>query len=298
MQALTSYGLADVELRRVAESFNTVYRVTSGSSIYCLRVGPMQRVHRVGAAVAEANWTRQLAQAGLHVPRVIKALDGSPSVTVSVDGVPAERECVLLNWTPGRPVRRPASVRDVIELAVLSSQLHDAGPNRDTLPDGVLDARSALLFAIPNRLDELQDRFGSLFDDALGAAQAAINDLWHRAKRLPQFLHGDLTFNNVVRCADGMSAIDFQDMMWGLEEQDLANTLFGLRRDDPDGTLAEEFRQAYTSNRPWPELDDALFKQLQIARRLQMVNLALTIRRTGIANFLNGHAAELRKEMK
>jgi Ser/Thr protein kinase RdoA (MazF antagonist) len=103
--------------------------------------------------------------------------------------------------------------------------------------------------------------------------------------------HGDLTF------ADGQSAIDFQDMMWGLEEQDLANTLFGLRRDDSDGTLVEEFRHAYTSNRPLPELDDALLKQLQIARRLQRVNLALTIRRPGIANFLNGHAAELRKEM-
>src|SRR5580658_2312073 len=175
VRALSRYGLQDAQLKRVAESLNATYRVTHGATSYSLRVAPPIRIHRPGAAVAEADWTEQLARAGVQVPRVVRTLDASPSVLVAGDEEGDVRECMLFDWVPGRPVRRPASVRDVMELAALSAQLHEASQSRETLPAGVLDARSVLLFELPDRLDEVPARFGSLFTDALARAAGAID---------------------------------------------------------------------------------------------------------------------------
>jgi hypothetical protein len=76
-------------------------------------------------------------------------------------------------------------------------------------------------------------------------------------------------------------------------QQDLANTLFSISRDDTDGSLALAFRAEYEVHRPWPELADALLEDLFIARRLQMVNLALGMQRPGLAEYLDRHASAL-----
>lgn len=296
-KALEQYGTTVRRMQLLAASFNTLYRVATPDGTLVLRVGPRERIHPAHAAAAEAAWTDRLAAAGALVPRVLRASDGSPSVTVTADDVPGARECTLLTWQPGRPVSRPVSLSVVAELAALSAQLHTLSPDEPARPTGALDGRPALLFEIPDRLDEVAARHRDLFRDACTRAQAAVDALWAGASRPPRLVHGDLTANNVVRSSRGLAAVDFQDMTWGMEHQDLANTLFGLARDDPDGRLARAFRAEYESHRPWPgqpDLDDALLADLFIARRLQMVNLALSLKRPGLDEYIERHARALR----
>lgn len=293
--ALAHYALGECRLSLVADSFNTLFRVTAEGGSFVLRVGPRQRIHRAGAARAEAEWTGSLAARGLPVPRVIAAGDGSASVTVSSPGVPGPRECALLSWTPGHRLRRPVGAREARDLGRLCARFHAVPADRARLPAGVLDGRSALLFDIPNRLGELSAGYGSLFGGALTAAQDAIDKLWRSAARPPRLLHGDLTPANVLRTRRGLAAVDFQDMAWGHEEQDLAHTMFGLSRDDAGtGAITGAFRAGYEEIRPWPELDRALLAGLFAARRLTMVNLALSLRRPGLSDYVAHHAAALR----
>ena len=45
--------------------------------------------------------------------------------------------------------------------------------------------------------------------------------------------------------------------------------------------------------RGWPDLPDDRWRDLLVARRLQVLNLALTLRRPGLAAYLAHHAAAL-----
>jgi Ser/Thr protein kinase RdoA (MazF antagonist) len=292
--ALDHYDLGDSKLALLADSFNTLFRVTTAGGTYVLRVGPQHRIHAVGSAQAESDWTDDLVARGLPSPRVVASRDGSPSLTVGIEGVPGLRECMVLTWTPGRTPARPVSTDDARALATLSARLHSVSPGRNERPVGVLDGRSVLLFELPDLLSDLPEPDRTLFGDARSRAQFGIATLWRQASEPPRLLHGDLTPNNVVRNRDGLTAIDFQDMTWGQPEQDVANSLFGLARDDGDGRLAAAYRESYAEVSPWPGLVDDLLEDLFAARRITMVNLALALRRPGLSEYLARHAEALR----
>jgi len=297
-EALRRYDLRDYRLALLADSFNTIFRVSCAGEIFVLRVGPALRIHTPDAAYAESAWTTELAAAGLRVPRIVTTSDGSPSVRAAADDVPGVRECTLLTWTTGRALTRPVSGRDVHDLAVLSARLHRASPARRSRPPGALNGRFGLLFELPNRLSELPEPRRSLFTAALARAQSGIDGLWQRRAEPPPLIHHDLAPNNVLRDRHGLRPIDFQDLTWGHREQDLANTIYGLTRGDLVNETIERFRSSYETLRPWPELNDDLLADLFAARRASMVNLALAVGRPGLDDYLARHSDALRTYLR
>ena len=69
------------------------------------------------------------------------------------------------------------------------------------------------------------------------------------ARRLSRERHGG---------AAGWSLIDFQDLIWGFEVQDVAIALLALNIHGDTGRWAAAFRSGYESVRPWPEADPGL----------------------------------------
>lgn len=272
---LRAWGLQDEPVRFFVQSFNTLHRV---GEAYVLRLGPRVRIHRPGCAESEAGFTATVAAAGIASPEVIRTLDGRASI--EADG----REAMVLRWVDGEPLPDPLSLDGARKLGRLAATLHDLAPQQR--PDGALDADDVLLFVMPDRLGELRPRYGAVFTEAYERARQAIDGL--TGPRV--LLHGDLGPRNVVRGPSGLVAIDYQDVMWGRVEQDLAHTLYSLRRDDADGSLAEALRAGYASVRQWPDVDPGLL----VARRLQMVNQALNSGRTGLNEYLDRHADALR----
>lgn len=283
--ALAAYGLAGARVTEISTSYNTVCRIEAPGGPFVLRVGPHRTVHRPGAAAAERAFLEDLSAQGARVPRVVPADDGAASVTVEVPDLPGARACMLLRWVPGEPVRRPCTVDQAEDLGRLAAELHDLAPSALLLPPGVLDGRDALAFAVPDLLDTA-GHVAPVLRAAHRRAQDAVDDLWESCAGSgtpARVLHGDLTQANVVVPDDpaptpartALVAIDFQDLLWGHVQQDVAISLLRLSRDDETGERCAAFRAGYEQVRPWPALSGDLLRDLFAARRLQLVNLNL-----------------------
>lgn len=306
--ALSAYGLADAPFTEISTSFNTVLRVDTPHGPRLLRVGPHRGVHRPGVAEAERDLLEMLASRGVRVPRVLPTDDGAASVTVEVPDLPGPRRCMLLEWVPGDPVRRPCTVPQATELGRLSAELHDLAPPALLLPPGVLDGRDALAFAAPDLLDTAGPA-APVLRAAHTRAQDAVDGLWESragSGTAARVLHGDLTQANVVTTGgpgaeqgtEGpprLVPIDFQDLLWGHVEQDLAISLLRLARDDETGERCAAFRAGYETVRPWPPLEASLLTDLFAARRLQLVNINLVMDTAGSRLGVDLHLAALRR---
>jgi Ser/Thr protein kinase RdoA (MazF antagonist) len=300
LEALRSYDVAPLRVRLAAESFNCVFRVTTASALYALRVGAALRIHPEGTPAVEAAWHQMLRRRGLFVPGVVANADGALATlaTGSRTG-DAPRVCVLFEWVAGRSLRTRMSGRRSAALGRLSARLHrEAAAWSPPGAQDVLAADRVLYWRLPERLSAAGARFGfgTLFADALARAQSAVDSLWLSPPHPPHLVHGDLTPANVIVPArGGLVPIDFQDTVRGFEVQDLSITVAALRRQPDGGRLTDAFRGGYGECRPWPDVSPDLFESLVAARALHQMNLTLNMTGIGgLESYLAAHAGRVR----
>ena len=238
LDALEHYGLPPGRSRcsLAGRSFNTVFRVDGSDGRRCaLRVGSALRIHSDETEVVEAAWITALGNdADVEVPEVVPAANASPVVRQGHLGVPEDRLCMMFGWIGGRTLSEAMTPPRARALGSVAARLHEhaagtviAGDWKD--PPSVLVADQVLHWRIPNRLAELAGTYATLFDDAVLRAQATLDDLWRHPPHQPHLLHGDLTPYNVMVRHNRLVPIDFQDLVWGFDVQDLAITLVSLR---------------------------------------------------------------------
>ncbi len=303
-EALRHYDVAPQRVRLAAESFNSIFRVTTAAAVYALRVGAVLQIHPEGTAAVEAAWHRRLRQRGVRVPDVLANTDGEFATLVPDSRAEhPSRVCILFEWVAGRSLRSCLTVRRSAELGRLSARLHqDAAAWSPPGAEDVLRADRVLYWRLPQRLSAAGSRFGfgTLFTDALARAQMAVDSLWQSPPHPPHLVHGDLSPQNViVSPQNGLVPIDFQDTVQGFEIQDLSITVAALRRRPSGDRLADAFRSGYAEGRPWPDVSPALFEALIIARGLQQMNLTLNITGAdGLEGYVAGHAERVRAWMR
>ena len=83
LEALRRYAVAPQQVTLAAESFNSIFRVTTASAVYALRVGSALQIHPEGTAAVEAAWHRRLRQQGVCVPDVLANVDGELATLVT-----------------------------------------------------------------------------------------------------------------------------------------------------------------------------------------------------------------------
>jgi Ser/Thr protein kinase RdoA (MazF antagonist) len=125
-----------------------------------------------------------------------------------------------------------------------------------------------LSFALDNRLDELRPEFGAALPDAVARAQAALDALWRDPPHPPHLLHGDVNRGNVMADGDRITLLDFQDLLWGFEVQDVVIATVSL-------PYADAFRAGYSSVRTWPDVAPDMWAALEAARHLNILNFGL-----------------------
>jgi Ser/Thr protein kinase RdoA (MazF antagonist) len=301
LDALRAYDLEVERCSFVARAFNTVFRIdaTNGST-YALRVSPSLRIHADGCEAAEAAWLAALRRdAGLAVPQVIPARDAPVVVWAGAAGVPDARSCVLFEWVRGRPLRERLNADLVRKAGALTAVVHEHGATYLSRPPvGALVADRVLYFRAPPRLEELRAAYGSLLDEAVARAQLALDELWRNPLPPAHLLHGDLQSGNIVVHRNKLVLLDFQDLIWGFEIQDLSIALVALESHGDTGAWSDAFRSGYESVRPWPEADAETVAALRAARHLNILNFGLSLRRTALEAFIARHAAPIVEWMK
>ena len=291
--ALSEYDVACVRVSYVAQAFNTVFRVDGADgSVYALRVSPQLRIHAEGCEAVEAAWGAALRRdTGLAVPLVIPTGIGASSANVARPGVPGVRTCVLFEWVGGRPLRQCMRVPLVRRVGALTAVVHEHGASYShDPPAGALTADRVLYFRLPDRLDELTARYGSVIREAVDRAQGALDALWRDPPHRPHLLHGDVQPGNVMVDRREVVLIDFQDLIWGLEIQDALFALCALEHFDDAPALVDAFRSGYESVRPWPDADAETTAALRAARHLNVLNFGLSVRKAGLDPFIARHA--------
>ena len=304
LEALRRYDISPQRVRLAAESFNSIFRVTTASAVYALRVGAALQIHPEGTAAVEAAWHRRLRQHGVCVPDVVANTDGEFATVVGNGRAGhGRRVCLLFEWVAGRSLRTCMTERRSAALGRLSARLQqDAADWPPSSAHDVLRADRVLYWQLPDQLAAAGSRFGfgTLFADAAARAQTVVGWLWRNPPHQSHLVHGDLTPQNViVSPLNGLVPIDFQDTVQGFEVQDLSITVSALRR-WPDGDrLTEAFRAGYSELRPWPDVSPALFNSLIAARALHQLNLTLnTADMAGLDSYVAGHAERARAWMR
>jgi Ser/Thr protein kinase RdoA (MazF antagonist) len=273
----------------VARSFNSLFRLDAADgSRFALRVGEAEPIHAEGTEQTETGWLAALrAEGTVAVPGVVPTREGQLTTVACAPGVPGERLCTAFDWIEGRPLRlrpRPDLVR---AMGRISALLHEhAARHAAPGPPRVLVADRVLYWRNEPRLDELIPVCGTILLEAVDRAQRAVDALWRNPPHLPHLVHGDLGPSNVMVGRDRLVVIDFQDLFWGFEVQDLAITIgFLLRYPDPRG-MVDAFRDGYREVRPWPDLSPVTLDALIAARDLHQLNLGLNLRWPGLEEFV------------
>jgi Ser/Thr protein kinase RdoA (MazF antagonist) len=304
LEALRRYDVAPQKVTLAVESFNSVFRVTTASAVYALRVGSAMQIHPEGTSAVEAAWHRMLRQQGVCVPDVVVNMDGELATLVPEGRAEhGSRTCVLFEWVAGRSLRTCMSGRRSAALGRLSARLqHRAAAWSPSGAEDVLLADRVLYWRLPEQLPVAASRFGfgTLFVDALARAQSVVDSLWRSPPHPPRLVHGDLTPANViVSPRSGLVPIDFEDTVRGFEVQDLSITVAALRRRPDGGRLVDAFRSGYGECRPWPDVSPALFESLIVARALHQMNLTLNMTDIdGLESYVASHAERVRAWMR
>lgn len=271
---------------------HTLFRadLTAGKPI-AVRVGEV-RIHTDGVEEVEAAWLDALhADTEIQVPRLLADRHGQHVAAGHHADVPGPRYCSAMTWVPGRTVRECFDHATSQQMGALLANIHEqaASYQPPDAPAG-MHADRVVYFANTSRLGEYESAYGSMFVEAVDEVQRHLDALWVAPPHRPHLLHGDFGPQNVMRWRTQLTPIDFQDLQFGFDVQDVGITVADLRRQYADESLVEIFVKGYRSVRPWPLTDQSLEQALDAARSLNVINLGLNLRRPGLQEFIERHA--------
>ncbi len=258
--ALTRWGdgLGDPKLFKNRE--NAVFSVErAGGARFALRIH-RAAYHSDAALRSELYWMRELEGAGIAVPRVVPALDGSLFVHAEAPDVPEVRQVDMISWLSGAAA--DASADDYFyRLGGLAARLHDCGA-RIALPSDFTRHSwddAALLGPDPlwGRFWELPALTADQRDLLQAARTQAATELASYGKAPDRYgmIHADLIRDNVIEDGARLQAIDFDDSGFGWYMFELATIICANlnRADLPQ--LQEQLFAGYRAVRPLSQAD-------------------------------------------
>jgi len=301
--ALAEYPLGEAGAPRVSllkQTFNTMFRVVDDRGHKAaLRVGARDRIHPPQTESVETAWLTALrAETHIDAPLPMANRSGAYVTTAEMADVPEARTCVLFEWARGRRLSERLTSAHAHAIGRLLAELHEHGAQfQGGRAQPILIGDRALGFVLRDLVPRNDPVYGTTFAEAIDRTQAAIDALWAHPPHPPHILHGDLHPNNILVWRGRLTPVDFQDLLWGFEIQDVSMTIMSFEYHTDPAALAAAFRAGYAQLRPWPASDVALLDTLVAARHLSVLNLGYNVRRPGFDRFLAIHAEWLRAWM-
>ena len=276
-KAMDHYHIEVSDLRFYAEHSNALFSVVAADGRKYLLKVTRPGDHSYEETLAALEWLRFVnAAVQVHIIRVVPTRDGSVAVTVEAEGVPEPRFCSLFEWIPGRNLEARLTGVTARMWGELSASIHTvsrdySSPHNNSLMrwDKVFYWDEEVLFS------GAHDRFlpverKAIYQQAVDWVQAAI-DKQHSSSP-PMLIHGDLHPENVKVNGKELWALDVEDLMWGHPLQDIAISLFYVRRRDDYPRLYDAFKDGYSTVAEWPVQDEAELWAHFAGRQLMFAN--------------------------
>jgi Ser/Thr protein kinase RdoA (MazF antagonist) len=282
--ALADYDLDVKSVRLITNDFNAIFRIdTSDGEKYVLRVcRPTETENGLPKLQSEMMWLAALRHdTDLQVPEPVKTRSGAYVTTAQVDSVPEPSHCVIFSWLPGRDIHKQITTDNMELFGAFAAHLH-AHAAWWTPPDGFCIGQydtpfpfePVIMFDEEYR-DMLPPARRELFKHTVNRVQDAINYL--KASGIPvRVLHADLHRWNVKVYRGTVSAIDFQEILWGWPVQDIGITLYYFHGETEYPAWRDAFEKGYTQVSPWPESYPGEVDLFIAARGLMLANGLLT----------------------
>jgi len=280
LQALESYPIQVARVRYLTTESTTMFRVDAqDGEKYVFRIYS-QMDSSLAENRTEMFWLAALKRdTDLPVVRPVPRADGDYLSVLSVAGLPGERRCALYEWVPGVPLEKHLSRENFHRLGALMAGLHNHAEGL-RVPEEIRPKRWDKVFYFPGEsavynLPEYSHLFTPGQIRALDRACAGVNPFLaglYRPSREPFIIHGDLNLWNAHVHRGALYVLDFEDMVMGYPEQDIAICLYYLRHHADYAGLAAALRAGYTSVREWPSLNEDDLRTLWIARMVNFAN--------------------------
>ncbi|QBE49760.1 phosphotransferase enzyme family protein [Leucobacter triazinivorans] len=283
-EALTAYGLPrDADLTLLKQRENFVFSLSHGDTDYVLRVH-RRGYHSDEELGCELDFVRALHGEGVAVPHFVSTTDGRGFCVVGATHPAGAHQVDLQHLIPNRGnfgdertgVDGTAAIdpADFAELGRLSAQVHAATersgytmavPRDDWDLDGLVGPEPA--WGDPLRIAELVGEDRAAVVAAIARIREALGAYGSPAHRFGP-IHADLTPENVLRTADGLVLIDFDDFAAGWHLFDLATALYFYTPHPRYAEYRDALFGGYESVRPLDDADRAVFPAILLARGL------------------------------
>jgi Ser/Thr protein kinase RdoA (MazF antagonist) len=215
------------------------------------------------------------------VPRPLATRDGALVTTVELPSVPEPRHCVVFSWVKGVDLADRPTRENWYRLGEFASRLHDHGITFRP-PENFSINRYDKVFPFQEPVVIFDDAYRhilpparrEIFQQVADRVQAVLDRLNANSDGMG-VIHGDLHHWNTKIYRGQISALDFEDLMWGYPVQDIAVTLYYMQWRDDYLALRDAFKQGYTSRRTWPEQHPGEIDTFIAGRALVLANYIL-----------------------
>lgn len=270
------YGFVEPAIESVNHGFNTTFSVSEGNRRVAIRLNTNSK--KTSEEVeAEVQWLLALKEdSEILAPIPVAAVDGN-YVTVGAHEELGEMLAIACQWLPGDEIGSSPSAEQLKAIGGITAKLHIFSDSWAPKAPAFLPRVSTTLMNSSNNLALLDSELATaecleLIEQCFEISEKVHQDLAERFALKP--IHTDLHSYNFMQDEDLIHVIDFDDAGIGMEPQDLANTLYYLRRNrDSDQYLFEGYQQI----RELPRFSKGELETLMIAREILLLNDLLTM---------------------
>lgn len=282
-EALQHYDFEVARLRLVNNETNCTFRVdTTGGETYALRIS-LPDIHGYDEIEAEIDWLRGISHdTDIRVPAPVATRNGSFVVTAGAPGVPEERNCVLFSWVRGRELADVPTLEAFQDFGTLAARIHRHSAAFQPAHPASIRSLNTLYPLGDDREMIFEQSTAELFPETAyrrllemhAAAKRELEWLFNRGE-VPQLLHGDFHWWNVMSYRGELRAIDFEDLAWGYPVQDVAISFYYFVGEPEYQERRQAFQFGYESVSPWPERYPGQIELHMVHRAIDLFNFVL-----------------------
>lgn len=269
VEALPAFGLDGGAVTPVLHAYTSTFRVDRGGASWALRILVGSKATPEHIAAQQAWQLALAAEGGVVVPVPRRTLEGAWWTGIASEGFGRTAIVTVAGWLDGAPLDDALDVPTARVLGAAMARMHVHAARWQVPTGATLPVFDDVLFGDHDALADVGDLDASsraVLDEARQRSQAVLTRLHGLGVVRP--LHADLHSGNLLRVADGLQLLDFDDAGLGVPALDLAIARYYADEPEVHAALAE----GYASVAPLPDASDADLHALAAGRQLLLAN--------------------------